>query len=335
MQGSAILTHQRKIAGMNKSTLLSPILLSLFCLLLLNLSAAAAPLAIKGANGRVVDFLGVRQANAEGVFVILNQAEGEIFVPWTVFDIPALQSDHPQIHRAYQRLRTPNVETVDLNLGIYANMFTLESIVAKASELAQKNLQLPVPPMSHFFDIDRFEPNYNGPLRNYYTTWQRRSEEYARNYERLLDDFFLLPSADSRRQTWELYSGNRDNVINTVIVDVHPPRRNVRFTLQHLVNEFANPNLRSRSLIIAYYRSYKEIYDELMGFFNELSAPFEENLVLGQQRDITMMRASLDRAKAHMARMAETAAPDAANFQRDFARFVEEWNLLPPDPRRR
>ena len=307
---------------------------SLTCLIL-SVPAQAGPLAIKGSNGRVVEFLGVRQANAEGVFVMINRAQGEIFVPWTAFDLPAMQTEHPQIHRAYQRLRAANAEAQDLNLGIYANLLTLEGMLEKAGRLGQQAITLPVPPMSHFFDINRFETNYTGSVRNYYSTWQRRSEDYARNYERLLDEFFRLPSGDARHETWQLFVDHPDNLVNTVITEVHPPRQEVQLSLQQLINDLSNPEMRNRSLVIAYYRSHKEIYNNLMGFFNELSAPFDENRILGQQRDIMILLSSLDRAKAHIVRMEQSAVPDAAHFHRDFARFCQEWKLLPPDPRRR
>jgi hypothetical protein len=199
------------------------------CCLLLALPAMSANhlvaevISMKGANGRVVDFVGIRQANKEGMFMMINRQEGEIFVPWTVFDLSAMETDHPQIHRVYQRLLTPNVEFQDLNMGVFANLRTLPQMIDKAKQLSHRKLTLPVPPMTHFFDLSGFDNRYSGPLRNYYTTWQRRSEDYTRNYERLLDEFFKLQSRDARRETWELWSGVRENVINTVIVEVHPP----------------------------------------------------------------------------------------------------------------
>jgi hypothetical protein len=96
-----------------------------------------------------------------------------------------------------------------------------------------------------------------------------------------------------------------------------------------LLNEFTNPEMRSRSLVVQYYRSHRDIYDAMMDFFNQLTADFEEQRVLGQVRDITVQRASLDRARGHFARMAESAAVDAANFHRDMARFFQEWDLTP------
>jgi hypothetical protein len=314
----------------------------LFCGLLLTLFSIAAnhllaeAISIKGANGRVVDFVGIRQANHEGMFMMISRQEGEIFVPWSVFDLTAMQSEHPHVYRIYQRLRTPNVEVVDINLGIYENMLTLPQMVEKAKRLSQRSLTLPVPPMTQFYDMSSFNGNYSGPLRNYYTTWQRRSEEFARNYERMLDDFFKLNSADARRETWELWSGVRDNVINTVIVDIHPPRHTVNFTIQHLLNECTDPNMRSRNLMVQYYRSHKEVYDAIMDFFNQLTNTFDANLVLGQTRDITVQRTSLDRARGHFAKMQDTAALDVANFHRDMARFFQEWDLVPePEHARR
>ncbi len=314
----------------------------LFCGLLLAFVSLAANhvladvISIKGANGRVVDFLGIRQANDEGMYMMISRNEGEIFVPWSVFDLNAMQSEHPRIFEIYQRLLTPNVQVADMNLGVYENMLTLPQMIEKAKRLSLRSLTLPVPPMSHFFETSSFNGNYSGPLRNYYTTWQRRSEEFARNYERMLDDFFKLNPADARRETWELWSGSRENVINTVIVDVHPPKHVVNFTIQHLLNECTDSNMRSRSLIVQYYRSHKDVYDAIIDFFNQLTNTFDADLVLGQVRDITVQRTSLDRAKAHFVRMQNTAALDVANFHRDMARFIQEWDLFPePEHSRR
>lgn len=73
---------------------------------------------LTGANGKVVDFSGIKSAGPGGLRVKITAEGSEIDVPWERFDLPKLKSEHPEIFAAYEKAQTG--QHTDLDLGSYA-----------------------------------------------------------------------------------------------------------------------------------------------------------------------------------------------------------------------
>ncbi len=110
----------------------SAIPLGLLAGLLLAVAAfPALAVPIVGANGKSVEFAGVKSAGPGGLTVQI-QPDGEpLEVGWDKFDLARLEADHPEIFAAYQKSLTG--ETTALNLGSFAPT-TAPAEMAKPSE---------------------------------------------------------------------------------------------------------------------------------------------------------------------------------------------------------
>lgn len=83
------------------------------------MSGVLMALPITGANGKVVDFAGVKSAKPEGLEVQIQRVGGEpIIIPWNKFDLDKLKEEQAEIYRAYEAAQVG--EATELNLGIFA-----------------------------------------------------------------------------------------------------------------------------------------------------------------------------------------------------------------------
>lgn len=83
---------------------------------------AAEPIQIKGSNGRVIPFDGIREAVQQGLWLRVQEGGDEIAIAWTKLDLDALKLDHPEIHAAYLKAQTG--ESTLLELGSYERPLT-------------------------------------------------------------------------------------------------------------------------------------------------------------------------------------------------------------------
>ncbi|MEM7603254.1 MAG: hypothetical protein AAF357_17815, partial [Verrucomicrobiota bacterium] len=77
----------------------------------------AEPIEIKGSNGRIIPFDGIREAVPQGLWLRVREGGEEVAVTWSKLDLDALESDHPEIHAAY--LKSQSGESTLLELGSY------------------------------------------------------------------------------------------------------------------------------------------------------------------------------------------------------------------------
>jgi len=73
---------------------------------------------LTGANGRKVEFAGIKEARPEGITAKVDPEASLIGITWKKLDIEALEQEHPVIYRAYEASREG--ETIPLDLGIFA-----------------------------------------------------------------------------------------------------------------------------------------------------------------------------------------------------------------------
>ena len=79
-------------------------------------SARAIPLT--GANGRTVEFAGIKSAGPKGLLVQVKEGDAPFELGWEKLDLAKVQAQHPNIGAAYQKAL--GGETTELNLGIFA-----------------------------------------------------------------------------------------------------------------------------------------------------------------------------------------------------------------------
>lgn len=279
---------------------------------------------IRGANGTVVHFAGVREATTAGVFLMVTREQGEIFVEWTSFDIEDLKNRQPAIHAAYKRLRTGG-QPVALNLGLYANIKTLEEFTAELKKRTERELRLNVPPMTEFFDMSGFDSRYDrSNLNSVYSSWERRSSTYAREYDRLMEEFFGLAANENVRSSW--WYGSAAKPKYTVITEIRPSHSSVNKPIIHFLQHFANPNARGTSMLVTYLRSHPDVFKAITEVLDKQSEALGNGLVMGAENQITVLKATVDDVRQHLHGMLQSTTL-SANFQRDFDRYIQTWKL--------
>ncbi|MCB1228625.1 MAG: hypothetical protein KDN19_00065 [Verrucomicrobiae bacterium] len=72
---------------------------------------------LKGANGKVVDFVGIKSGGPDGLKVQLVEDGDSVDVPWEKFDLESLKNDQPVIFKAYEASK--GGETTVLDLGSF------------------------------------------------------------------------------------------------------------------------------------------------------------------------------------------------------------------------
>lgn len=77
----------------------------------------AEPIQIKGSNGKVIPFDGIREAVPQGLWLRVTADGEEMAVPWSKIDTASLEAEHPTIHDAW--LAAQQGESTLLELGSY------------------------------------------------------------------------------------------------------------------------------------------------------------------------------------------------------------------------
>lgn len=87
------------------------------CLVFLAVQGASA-IPITGANGKVVNFAGVKSAGPGGLTVQIRAGDDPIELPWDKLDLQKLETEQPTIFEAYRV--ASRGQSRDLNLGSFA-----------------------------------------------------------------------------------------------------------------------------------------------------------------------------------------------------------------------
>lgn len=88
------------------------------CALFLAAPVLQAQVPLTGANGREVEFAGVKSAGPAGLVVQVQRVGDPVTLSWDRFDLEKLKENQPDIHRAY--LAAQVGEETTLNLGMFA-----------------------------------------------------------------------------------------------------------------------------------------------------------------------------------------------------------------------
>ncbi|MDA7922169.1 alpha/beta hydrolase-fold protein [Verrucomicrobiales bacterium] len=94
----------------------------------------AEPVQIKGSNGRVIPFDGIREAVPQGLWLRVKEGGDEVAIPWSKFDLESLKTAHPVIHEAYVKAQAG--ESTVLELGSYERVvvtFAIDAALEKVS----------------------------------------------------------------------------------------------------------------------------------------------------------------------------------------------------------
>ena len=100
------------------------------------ITVLAEPVEIKGANGRVIAFDGIREAVPKGLWLRLKAGGEEMAVPWDKLDLASLKADHPKIHAAWQAAQQG--KSTMLELGSYERA-SVNLSIADAIEAVSKH----------------------------------------------------------------------------------------------------------------------------------------------------------------------------------------------------
>ncbi len=281
---------------------------------------------IKGANGVDVEFAGVRLAEQGGLRMMLSQEQGEIFVPWERFDLQDMADRNPSIYRAYREVRPGGVPPVDLGLGIYEKLQTLDQFCEAMRKRAEQTVNLPLHPMTAFFDMSGFEGRYTTSNNLYatYTNWERTSTRYAEEYERFINELFSLETPESYRSHWTLTSRGRRFI---VVSEVRPPKTSHSLPLNTFLYYFGDGEMRSHNVGVNYLRMESKVLDELIAYLDDKRTTLESGFVMIDQRTLNSRVSSLNMAHRHISNMRESRSLNA-NIHRDMERYLREWRFF-------
>lgn len=280
---------------------------------------------LKGANGAVIDFLGVSEATEKGLHLMMDREQGEILVLWSVFDLEDMRQRQPEIHKAYEKLRSDG-RPVSLKLGIYEKLQTRKQMSAELKKRLGETIQLTVPNMTNLFDLSGFDERYDrGNLNSVYSSWQRRSESYIRNYERLLTEFFTLEPNEANRSTWT-YTVN-GKVKYRVYTEAKPPQGIVKKRPLDFIAYFGDPEARETSLLATYLRNNPEILRKVTSILDDQSKSLADGLVIGEAHEIATLKATVDDSLTHLNGMIQKTAL-SSDLQRDIEKYLRTWELL-------
>ncbi|MEM1444316.1 MAG: PHB depolymerase family esterase, partial [Verrucomicrobiota bacterium] len=84
---------------------------------LLFADSRAESISLKGANGRTITVVGIREAVPQGLWLKVQADGEEIAVAWDKLDLTSLEAEHPDIHTAWEAAR--GGESTLLELGSY------------------------------------------------------------------------------------------------------------------------------------------------------------------------------------------------------------------------
>ncbi|MDQ8194974.1 hypothetical protein QEH59_11090 [Coraliomargarita sp. SDUM461004] len=307
-----------------KTTKNLTLLLTISLIACLPFTSFAAPVTIKGANGSVLDFAGLREANSSGVYLTVTEGQPEIFVEWASFDLDDLQTRQPSIYAAYKRLQAGE-EPINLKLGIYKNLRSLETLIDQVNKEAAQEITLDVPPMTGFFDMSGFDSRYDrSNLNSIYSSWERRSKSYMREYERLLEEFFELTPDENKRSSW--WYGSAERPKYTVITEIRPPRSSVRKPISHFLHYFADPRSQSNAMLITYLRANPKVHQSIAKVLDQQSRDLGSGTIMGEAHEITVLKANVDTVREHLHGMLKSTSL-SADFQRDFERYIHTWKI--------
>ncbi len=92
----------------------------LFLTAIFGLASPTSALELKGANGRVLNVAGVKEARLDGLILRVTPEAEDIAVAWDKFDLAALKAEQPEIEAAYEKVKSGEAASVPLRLGLFA-----------------------------------------------------------------------------------------------------------------------------------------------------------------------------------------------------------------------
>lgn len=213
-----------------------------------------AGIPIKGSNGRVIEFEGVKQATPEGM--VLMMGGKEIFVNWDRFDIQAMKTDNANLHQAYKEATMGN-RMVDLKLGVYENEITEQEFLEGLSKELSQALSYPLPVLSDFFEHKDDDAQFLSTSYSEDKNAAKRSKRFVSSFEKLIEEFFRIqsPELEKRTITWNYYGSSPLVIVKEASVT---GKENVQLKHIQILEYFSNPNNSSRAKAAKYLNMNKD-----------------------------------------------------------------------------
>ncbi len=294
------------------------LLYSVLILFLAAHSFGAESVFLKGANGRIVEFAGVRSAGPQGL-ILLMQADGdEMLVGWDKIDLEDLKK-HDKIYSAYQNAQSGRKTT--LNLGVYEGAMSQDQFLRNLKAMLLKEDAYKAPRMTDIeFDRDLF--NYENRPGDYVKA-QRKTEKIYLEYRLLMEEFFGVKEDQLKTRITTIPYG--DETYRVIDFSSLADRSKVNVSRLSVIKYFADSG----------HESYHDAIDwftgndlEFQGIVRELR---DQQKVVNQQllaSDNVKLRYSylLGQLQKHFTNLGDSSTMEKS-LPTDMRAFLEEMQL--------
>lgn len=284
-------------------------------------ASAYEPVKIVGANGKSMEFAGVKEAKPEGIVLLMNEGGKPMLVLWKSLDLEALKN-HETIYTAYKDATT-NRKTIPIGLGYYEDMVSEDTFLKNFNKILMQKHEFEVPKLSDFFEHKDNDSSFLSTNYGEDKNAAKRSKRFVKEYEDLLQEFFLVsnPRLNTSTTTWH-YSGHDPFVIvKEATLDGH---KSIELSTFHVIEFFANKSNSSRPRCSKYFSAYPENLRPLIRLIEEQANIVNDGRLLVDASKQSNYKYLLNGLQSHLEGMLKTNTLNTS-IERDFSNFIKEF----------
>lgn len=299
----------------------SILLHSVFILFLAAHSVGAESVFLKGANGRVVEFAGVRSAGPQGLMLLMQADGDEMLVGWDKVDLEDLKK-HDKIYSAYQNAQ--NGRETTLNLGVYEGAISQDQFLKSFKKALQGEDTYKVPRMSEFFEHKNDDQYFLSTSKSEDANAAKRSKRFVSEYEKLIEEFFQLTNVSYYKNTITWHWSGSDPYI--IVKECYPNgKSSVKLSKLDLLSYYANEQNGSKNKATKYLNSHFQEVEPMIRVLKEYKSLAQTKLMADEAQKSRYIFL-LDEMLEHFEEMRGSITLNRS-MVRDCEGFIREFKL--------
>lgn len=284
-------------------------------------ASAYEPIQITGANGKEMEFAGVKEAKPEGIVLLMKEGGKPMLVLWKSLDLEALKN-HQTVYTAYQKATSTN-KIIPIGLGYYEDMVSEEAFLKNLKQILSKKHAFKVPKLSDFFEHKDDDTSYLSTSYGEDKNAAKRSKRFVKDYTDLIEEFFKVKNPQLLTNTTTWTYDNKDPFVIVKEATLKGPA-SIKLSTLEVINFFADKSTRSQPRCSKYFSAYPDGVRALIWVLDDQIALLESGRLIAEPPQQANYKYLLKAVRGHFEKMLDTNTLNTS-IQRDFSNFMREF----------
>ncbi|MGJ8652517.1 MAG: hypothetical protein ACSHX8_04540 [Opitutaceae bacterium] len=266
-------------------------------------------------------FAGVKEAQPEGIVLLMNEGDKPMLVLWKSLDLEALKH-YESIYTAYQKA-TSTRQTIPIGLGYYEDMVSEEDFRKNLNTILAKPHPFKVPKLSDFFEHKDDDMSFLSTSYSQDKNAAKRSKRFVDDYTDLIEEFFRVnnPRLITNTTTWTYDDEDPFVIVKEATLQ---GQANINLSAFQVIGFFADKSSSAQPRCSKYFSAYPDGIRPIIRLLDDQAAIVEDGRLIAETSKLANYKYLLQAIRDHLQEMLRSNTLNAS-IQRDFDNFMKEF----------